>query len=86
MKKAVDKNCFFVYTVTVGFKLDNHLPFQFNLKLMCAFLAQLDRALVYGTKGRGFESLRTHQERKREEERSFFLLEEEKLKRDSNGP
>ena len=26
-----------------------------------AFLAQLDRALVYGTKGQGFESLRTHQ-------------------------
>ena len=25
-----------------------------------AFLAQLDRALVYGTKGQGFESLRTH--------------------------
>lgn len=26
-----------------------------------AFIAQLDRALVYGTKGREFESLWTHQ-------------------------
>ena len=29
-----------------------------------ASLAQLDRALVYGTKGQGFESLATHQEKK----------------------
>ena len=29
--------------------------------LSYAFIAQLDRALVYGTKGRGLESLWTHQ-------------------------
>ena len=28
---------------------------------ICAPLAQLDRALVYGTKGQEFESLTTHQ-------------------------
>ena len=31
-----------------------------NNTILHAFLAQLDRALVYGTKGQGFESLRTH--------------------------
>ncbi len=30
-------------------------------KFEYALLAQLDRALVYGTKGQGFESLTTHQ-------------------------
>ena len=38
-----------------------HLPFKSNLKIDYAFLAQLDRALVYGTKGQEFESLMTHQ-------------------------
>ena len=32
-----------------------------KIKHYYAFLAQLDRAFVYGTKGQGFESLRTHQ-------------------------
>ena len=29
-----------------------------------AFIAQLDRAFVYGTKGLGFESLWTHQKKR----------------------
>ncbi len=43
-----------------------------------AFLAQLDRALVYGTKGQEFESLRTHQKNsvssKILDETEFFLV------------
>ncbi len=35
-----------------------------------AFLAQLDRASVYGTEGQGFESLRTHQPKPL---RAFFI-------------
>ena len=37
---------------------------EIGIKKTYASLAQLDRALVYGTKGQGFESLATHQEKK----------------------
>ena len=37
-------------------------------------LAQLDRALVYGTKGWGFELLMVHQKRRDETSRLFLLL------------
>lgn len=39
------------------------LPFLLYYKSISVYasLAQLDRAFVYGTKGQGFESLRTHQ-------------------------
>ena len=56
-EKNVDKMSIIIYNnKRIVRKVDASI-LQFNIY---AFLAQLDRALVYGTKGQGFESLRTH--------------------------
>ena len=41
--------------------MDNKMYYTYIVNKYYASLAQLDRALVYGTKGQEFESLMTHQ-------------------------